>query len=98
MTSSLSVGRKKSTIWNSLTGREKRYISSIDLILPSFTRRPSLVTGTLQKCKNLLTFCVVDKRTTPSHRPCELHDGDPFGHVHGLHVHVQIHHVLGERQ
>ena len=34
-----------STIWNSLMGSEKRKISSTDLILPSFTRRPSLVTG-----------------------------------------------------
>ena len=38
--------RRKSTIWNSLIGSENKKISSIDLILPSFTKRPSLVTGT----------------------------------------------------
>lgn len=47
ITSSLSFEpRKMSTIWYSLIGREKRYRCSIDLILPSFTSRPSFVHGT----------------------------------------------------
>lgn len=47
MTSSFTAApKRKSTIWYSLIGRENRKISSMDLIFPSFTRRPSLVTGT----------------------------------------------------
>merc|ERR1719470_435393 len=45
-TSSFRAGpMNMSMISCSLIGREKRYISSKLLILPSFTRRPSLVTG-----------------------------------------------------
>ena len=54
MTSSLSFGRKKSTIWNSLTGSECRYISSMVLILLAFTRRPSFVTGAHSFSSDLL--------------------------------------------
>mmetsp|Transcript_13568 Transcript_13568/g.34547 ORF Transcript_13568/g.34547 Transcript_13568/m.34547 type:complete len:272 (+) Transcript_13568:227-1042(+) len=45
-TSSLRVGRKRSMISDSLTGMEKRKTSSMEVILPSRTRRPSLVMGT----------------------------------------------------
>ena len=49
ITSSLSLpavgGKKWSTIWCSLIGIEWRKISSRLRMRPSFTRRPSLVTG-----------------------------------------------------
>ena len=49
ITSSLSFpavgGKKWSTIWCSLIGIEWRKISSSERMRPSFTRRPSLVTG-----------------------------------------------------
>ena len=41
-------------IWYSLTGRENRYISSMDLIFPSLTKRPSLVTGTLRRSQVMI--------------------------------------------
>ena len=54
MTSSLSLpavgGKKWSTIWCSLIGIEWRKISSSERMRPSFTRRPSLVTGIHSSC------------------------------------------------
>ena len=72
----------------------------MDLILPSFTRRPSLVTGTLIKAhsaSNARTKSSV-RRTTPSPRPCGHHGGVPCDHGLCHHVHVQIHHVRVQRQ
>ncbi|CAY79644.1 hypothetical protein WN66_02271 [Saccharomyces cerevisiae] len=46
MTSSCKPGNKVSMIWNSLTGKECKKISSMVVILPALTNLPSLVTGT----------------------------------------------------
>merc|ERR1712192_19853 len=81
-TSSLRAGpRYRSMISCSLMGREKRWISSRDLILPSLTRRPSLVTG-------IHSFSSLP---LPRRAWCEVQQGSchrhPWRHHHGKALH-----------
>src|SRR5271169_3571580 len=72
----------------------------MDLIFPSFTRRPSLVTGTLEsgECESTRSHRRSGLLTIPSRRHALLlvllHDV----HVHDLLFPDQIHRVLVQRQ
>lgn len=85
MTLSLSFGRKKSMVWHFLTGREKREISSIDLIFHPYKAAKFWDRSPLMSHENAGMMQIqVDLHTNPSH---------PFGHCDGhAFVAFYVHH------